>query len=762
MPPFQVPSPPLRPDGPPLWATAAVPVVGSLGTLALVVSGGHRQMIIGLVLTAATLGALSLQTIATASSRRAQLRVARERYRRDLETARLQLLDADPGDPGLMVAVGTRTRRIEYEVAEDDPRGDPVCRAARDRFVAAYTDLPQAQHLIDLASTPLLEAERAHARAILLESAQRHPPDRLHIEVLSSDPDGWSWVALLPHATGSAGHRVVVVDGTEPPAHTPSTTIIKVSSAPAVDYTATVCGPAEAAVRARRIGSMRVARPRPSRRWTVALGTSDEGPLYLDLREAAEGGVGPHGLLVGATGSGKSQLLRQMLGELVATHHSDELRLALIDFKGGATFSVFKDVPHVAAYVTNLADPGATRRLHQALEGELMRRQRDLAAAGAASIREHPMARLLIVIDEFAELLTEDPALGDLFTRIGRLGRSLGVHLLLSTQRLEEGRLHGLEAHLSYRIALRTFTAAESRLAIGSPAAAELPQHPGAGLLAAAGELRRFQSPAPDTPVRRSDRIEVVSLRPHPREVLTVLEDRVRSSTGPPAPPLWLPPLDLPPTLGDLPPDARMHASVGVIDLPGEQRIGTLTLDLTGGAGHVAVVGAPRSGKSTTLGTIAAALRRSTPDVRMLGLDLTGGLHGVLPPERLASARTPERVDRLLRHLRRTAEGNASPPVVVLIDSWSAMRDEYAWQEALHQIGERGLAADVHLVVAALRWSDLRPAVRDLFGSRLELRLGDPLDSEIDRRLAATVPAKPGHGLIAPGYAIQLAIDSKT
>ena len=203
-----------------------------------------------------------------------------------------------------------------------------------------------------------------------------------------------------------------------------------------------------------------------------------------------------------------------------------------------------------------------------------------------------------------------------------------------------------------------------------------------------------------------------------------------------------------------------MHAAIGLIDRPREQRIDTLTLDLTGAAGHVAVVGAPRSGKSTALRTLAAALRRSTPDVRLLGLDLTGGLLGAVPAQRLATPRTPERMDRLLRHLRCTVERGASPPIVVLIDGWGAMRDNYAWLDGWHQIAERGLAADVHLAVATHRWSDLRPPVRDLFGSRIELRLGDPLESEVDRRRAAAVPAKPGHGLIAPGYAIQVAIDS--
>lgn len=743
-----------------MWATAAIPVVGSLGTVALVIGGGHRQMVIGLALTVATLGAMALQAGASSATRRRQLRVIRERYRRELDLARSDLATIGPAPQELSVIVGSNGQRIDFAVPQDDPRSDPICVAARDRFIEAYATLPDAPHLVDLAATRRLGVDRAHARAIILAAAETHPSDLLGIQVHGTDMEEWSWIALLPHRNVSGAHQLVVVDGQVAPSQHPNSTIIEVVPSAPTHYEPLRCGPAQSAARARQVGL----RPRPaagsSAAWTTTLGVGDEGTIQLDLREAADGGMGPHGLLVGATGSGKSELLRQILGELVLTHPSDELRLALIDFKGGAAFATFAELPHTTAYVTNLAESGATGRLREALEGELLRRQRTLAAAGAQSIREHPMPRLLVVIDEFTELLADDPGIAELFGRVGRLGRSLGIHLLLSTQRLEEGRLHGLEAHLSYRIALRTFTAAESRLAIGSPLAAELPRRPGSGVLAAGGVLQQFQAPDPHARIPSSVRVERVSLRSPPTDGATLLEDRVRQATGTPAPHPWLPRLNTPPELADLPVGGPMQACIGLIDRPRDQRIDTLTLDLTGAAGHVAVIGGPRAGKSTALRTLASALRRSTPQVRLLALDLTGGLAGALPPERIATARTPERVDRLLRHLRKTTESGASPPMVLLIDSWSAMRDNYAWLDALHQIAERGLAADVHLAVAAHRWSDLRPAVRDLFGSRIELHLGDPLESEVDRRLADNVPRKPGHGLIAPGYAIQLAIHS--
>src|SRR6185437_1499903 len=123
--------------------------------------------------------------------------------------------------------------------------------------------------------------------------------------------------------------------------------------------------------------------------------------------------------------------------------------------------------------------------------GELSRRMELLRAAGDfASLRDYDRARaarpelpavpsVLVVVDEFSELLTAKPEFLDVFVTIGRVGRSLGVHLLLASQRLEEGRLRGLDTHLSYRIGLKTFSAAESRIVLGVPDAYELPRAPG-------------------------------------------------------------------------------------------------------------------------------------------------------------------------------------------------------------------------------------------------------------------------------------------
>ena len=239
-------------------------------------------------------------------------------------------------------------------------------------------------------------------------------------------------------------------------------------------------------------------RPRLQRdRLRVPIGVDESGAVVaLDIKESAQQGMGPHGLVIGATGSGKSELLRTLVLALSMTHSPEALNFVLVDFKGGATFAGMADLPHVSAVITNLGQEiTLVERMQDALQGEMTRRQELLRSAGNfANVTDYERARaqgapleplpaLLIVADEFSELLSAKPEFADLFVAIGRLGRSLSMHLLLSSQRLEEGRLRGLESHLSYRIGLRTFSAGESRTVIGVPDAYELPPVPGLGYL---------------------------------------------------------------------------------------------------------------------------------------------------------------------------------------------------------------------------------------------------------------------------------------
>ncbi|MDT0318749.1 type VII secretion protein EccCa [Streptomyces millisiae] len=592
-------------------------------------------------------------------------------------------------------------------------------------------------------------------------------------------------------------------------------------------------------------------RHRPMRdRLRAPLGVSaDGGLLELDIKESAQNGMGPHGLVVGATGSGKSELLRTLVLGMAATHSSEHLNLVLVDFKGGATFAGMAELPHVAAVITNLEDDlSMVDRMREALSGEINRRQEVLRDAGnLVSVRDYERARqrgahlpplpsLFIVVDEFSELLAQKPDFADLFAQIGRLGRSLGLHLLLASQRLDEGRLRGLEAHLSYRIGLRTFSESESRTAIGVPDAHHLPSAPGHGYLKTdTATLRRFRAayvsgpyrtgedgggralagalgvrrfPAAYVPVPADQRpAPEPEPAPEPDEfgeheelgttVLSVMVDRMAGQAAR-AHQVWLPPLDTPEPLdallGDLavregrgfgssPARPPLTAPIGVVDRPFHQRRDPLVLDLTGAGGHVAVVGGPLSGKSTALRALVTslALRHTPEEVRFYCLDFSGTLFALagLPHVGGVAGRTDtEQVNRTVAEVLELlanrearfrelgiesmagvraarAEGRLSDEefadVFLVVDGWQVLRQGYPEiEEVLMGVAGRMLTYGIHLVVTGNRWMDMRMSLRDLLGTKVELKLGDALDSEVDRKLQQTVPAdRPGRGISA-------------
>jgi S-DNA-T family DNA segregation ATPase FtsK/SpoIIIE len=597
-------------------------------------------------------------------------------------------------------------------------------------------------------------------------------------------------------------------------------------------------------------------RPRsPRERLRVPIGITPNGhPLELDIKEAAEGGMGPHGLCIGATGSGKSEFLRTLVLSMVASHSPEALNLVLVDFKGGATFLGFEGLEHVAAIITNLEDElTLVDRMRDALAGEMNRRQELLRAAGNFSkVSEYERARangadleplpaLFIIVDEFSELLSQKPDFAELFVMIGRLGRSLHTHLLLASQRLEEGKLRGLDSHLSYRIGLKTFSAGESRSVLGVPDAYHLPSVPGSAFLKNdSSEPTRFNTcyvsgeyVKPRLSVRTGRESQLGALAPKlftatpvkidtgqlaPLEPAVPLVDSVSTQSeatlldvlvgrlsghGRPAHEVWLPPLEESPAVNALLPDAewsspqningRLVMPIGVVDRPYDQRRDLLMADLSGALGNIAVVGGPQSGKSTALRSliIAAAATHTPEQLQFYCLDFGGGTLGSLAKlphvggvagrmDSDAIRRTVAEVagvvrarEQLFRDLgiesmrdfrqRKARLATLSPEeaardplsadpfgdVVLVVDGWASIRSDFeSLDPVLQSLAIQGLSYGVHLAVSASRWMEIRPAVKDMLGTRIELRLGDPIDSEVGRRSAELVPiGRPGRGI---------------
>ncbi|MYR07530.1 type VII secretion protein EccCa [Gordonia sp. SID5947] len=616
---------------------------------------------------------------------------------------------------------------------------------------------------------------------------------------------------------------------------------------------------------ANRIDPAVVWRPRtPRERLRVPIGVSQNGsPVELDIKEAAENGMGPHGLCIGATGSGKSEFLRTLVLSLIATHSPDALNLVLVDFKGGATFLGLDAAPHVAAVITNLEDElSMVDRMKDALSGEMNRRQELLRSAGnfanvgdyerarAAGKPLDPLPALFIVVDEFSELLSQKPDFAELFVAIGRLGRSLHMHLLLASQRLEEGKLRGLDSHLSYRIGLKTFSANESRTVLGVPDAYHLPSVPGSAYLKCdSADPVRFNASYVSGPYTTPDSVEAASpehqgqshmkmftagrvaidwddqipQKTTPSGLPSLEELEAPLATGPAVGPtlldvvvsrlaghgraaheVWLPPLNESPTVDMLVPfadwregvntlgDLRFH--IGVVDRPYDQRRDVLILDVGGAAGNIAIVGGPQSGKSTALRTtIMSAAATHTPEqVQFYCLDLGGGtLSGLAELPHVGTVATRSDADGVRRSVAELAtllrereerfrelgiesmrdfrkrkaaifantDATSQDPVAqdafgdvfLIIDGWAAFRADFEPLETtVTTLINQGLTYGIHVVLTASRWGEIRPAIKDLIGSRLELRLGDPMESDMARKVAALVPsARPGRGISA-------------
>ena len=426
----------------------------------------------------------------------------------------------------------------------------------------------------------------------------------------------------------------------------------------------------------------------------ATIGVDATGPTIIDLVAA-----GPHAVIGGTTGSGKSELLISWALAMAATHSPARLNLLLVDFKGGASFTELRTLPHCVGVLTDL-DAAAAERALESLAAEIRFRERRLAETGARSIEglgengtgdnDTGLARLVIIVDEFAAVATEFPELHVLFADLAARGRSLGLHLILCTQRPAGVVRDAVFANVGLRISLRVHNAADSIAVIGSGAAAELPVSArGRAILSANGEPAREVQLAL---AASSDIAAIGAAWPG--------DHFLRRP--------WCEPLPSSLPLGSLAAhvcDDVPCLLLGLSDLPAEQAqppaVWHPRVD-----GHLLVVGSARSGASTLLATFAAS----------------GGVQ---------LARDPDTAwDAIARYAARVREGVATNEVVLLDDLDSIVDTLGADHGAefidnLTTILRAGAEVGLYVALATRRLGGQLHGVLALCSARLLLRQAD-------------------------------------
>ncbi|MFC6356449.1 FtsK/SpoIIIE domain-containing protein [Luethyella okanaganae] len=546
-------------------------------------------------------------------------------------------------------------------------------------------------------------------------------------------------------------------------------------------------------------------------------------PLHLDLRRH-----GPHALVGGTTGSGKSEFLQTWILGMAVEYSPDRVTFLLVDYKGGAAFADCVDLPHTVGLVTDL-NGHLVRRALTSLRAELRHRERLLNAKGAKDLEtlesrsdpETPPA-LIIVIDEFAALAAEVPEFVDGVLDIAQRGRSLGLHLVMATQRPAGVIKDSLRANTNLRIALRVADDDDSRDVIGVDRAARFDAStPGrAAAKLGPGKLHDFQTAYLGGRTNRAARakadIDTVALRFGPGEPwpsrsvapetgqvaadddtrditrmvrtirIATATRRVRAPRRP-----WLDQLPDIVDLGTLTAGPAGTVAVGLVDEPESQRqrVGVLDFDRDG---SIAVFGAGASGKSTLLRTVAVAtsIDAASDPVHVYALDFAGGALATLETLPTVGAvidgADTERLARLISHLTALADdrsarfasvraanlteyraiiGDREPPrVLVLLDGMSAFRTEHEFAgggrlfDSFTRIVATGRQLGIHVIVTADRQAAFPTQLLAVMGRRLVLRLATAADYAVADVPDDVLTDAPPGRALLDGQEMQLAV----
>lgn len=516
------------------------------------------------------------------------------------------------------------------------------------------------------------------------------------------------------------------------------------------------------------------------------IGISKTGIVTLNLSDKAHG---PHGLVAGTTGSGKSELLQTYILSMCTLYHPYEVAFLIIDFKGGGMVNQFSDLPHLLGAITNI-DGKAINRSLRSIKAELQKRQRLFAEAEVNHIDKYiqrfragevtiPLPHLIVIVDEFAELKAEQPDFMKELISTARIGRSLGVHLILATQKPSGQVNEQIWSNSRFKLCLKVQSQEDSNEVLKSPLAAEIKEPGRAYLQVGNNEIfELFQSAysgEPEKPERGNKKeFAIYSLTPPGKRIPVYIQKKgdsdEKSVTQLEAVVSYidakckqmnlerLPDICLP-TLGDSiafdagTPSQRTGISVdiGIFDDPDNQYQGVYSVDLS--AGNLMIIGSSQSGKTNILQTIIRGLatRYTAGEVSIYVIDFASmvlknfeklnHVGGVVCPSddeklknlfKLLESEVAERKEKLLSvgvssyTAYREAGKTDIPQIVLIIDNLTALKELYfADDDALLSLCREGLTVGISVVIANAQTAGIGYKYLSNFSTRIALFCND-------------------------------------
>lgn len=542
------------------------------------------------------------------------------------------------------------------------------------------------------------------------------------------------------------------------------------------------------------------------------LGVSKTGVVSLDLHDKAHG---PHGLVAGTTGSGKSEILQTYILAMSTLYHPYEVAFVIIDFKGGGMVNQFKELPHLLGAITNIDGKEINRSL-KSIKAELQKRQRLFAEADVNHIDKYikkfkagetqiPLPHLIIIVDEFAELKAEQPEFMKELISAARIGRSLGVHLILATQKPSGQVNEQIWSNSRFKLCLKVQSQEDSNEVLKSPLAAEIKEPGRAYLQVGNNEIfELFQSAYSGASEKTDDsnvkEFTIYSLTESGKRVPIYSQKKKKSGEGnttqleaivkhvadycekinlPKLPDICLPSLgkciDFTISSKKTANPGSYEVEIGVYDDPENQYQGVYTVDL--GSNNLMIIGSSRSGKTNVLQNIIRSLStKYTPDEATIyiidfasmvlkNFDKLQHVGGVVCPSedeklknlfKLLNSEIEMRKEKLMSvgvssfAAYKEAGQTEFPLIVLLIDNLTALKELYFQDDdELISLCREGLAVGISIVIANSQTAGIGYKYLSNFSTRMALYCNDSNEySALFDHCSERIDSIPGRSII--------------